>query len=413
MSTTPSTEPGDFQAELYTTADGVHRVQITQLRGGGRYRDTFTAQAVVPWAQGSLILVGTEPVDNRVRWNRYVVVSRHAVYAFETQDEVVGVQRGFVVMRGPTNGKTVFLDPRTARRRNGNDGGWENMTIRLYAGVHPHPRPRLLHKKTYESEFRAVDKRAAPLSQEAYEFLDELVTNTVVKPLVEQGSFKSTVADLLFGYYDQSLPAVRFGNSQHTSAEMFQVGKAALARTFMSLSLPNLGTALTNVKTLRLPHFSSIRIWKALRMLFKTKAETNYAAAIVVRFIREIYAHMLQKAGRPYVVGVRPSPGVVAKAKTYAGVRFLPFTLVPREDYELSVHDIVLGLKAMSRQDANFSKVFKWYDNIYPPETRSKNEILQNTLINAFANGELKVSNNKLRGTVRNIANRGFRVSRA
>lgn len=275
-------------------------------------------------------------------------------------------------------------------------------------GNAPLPR-RFLEKKTYESEFRAVDRRAPPLSQEAYAFIDKLIYEAVVKSLRDRGTFAPTWFEVMFGWYhDKNIPAVRFGKSLKTSANMFVVGRDALKRSFMSVALPDLGTTLTNVRTLHAPHFSSLRIWRALRLLFKTRAETNYATAIVVRFIRLVYKHMLAK-GEPYYTGLRVSPGLKAKTKTYASVRFKPLTWVwvLPEDYEISKNDIVQGLRAKGDDPAaNFAAVFDSFAEIYSENTRSKDDIFKERLMRLLKN-ELKVADAK----VRNALKKGFKTS--
>ena len=269
--------------------------------------------------------------------------------------------------------------------------------------------PMFLEKKTYESEFRAVDKNAPPLSQEAYEFLDELITNAVLGPLTAKTNrFVSTWGTVFLGYYDKNVPAVAFGKSKKTSRDMFEVGKKAMARTLPAV---NFSSVLANVKSAHAPHFSTLRIWKALRLLFESNAETNHAAAIVVRFIRLIYTHMKARGG-PYADGVRTAPGILAKGKTYARVRFMPqwLTRTLPEDYEISKKDIVQGLKTSGYDDvANFAAVFDTYDEIYRGNARSRSEKFQNEVASTLKKG-VKVSNDKL-DKLAGVLKKGFRVS--
>jgi len=268
------------------------------------------------------------------------------------------------------------------------------------------PRPLFLEKKTYESEFRAVDKNAPPLSQEAYEFLDELITNAVLRPLTAKNKrVVSTWETAFLGYYDKNIPAVAFGKSTKTSRHMFEVGKKAMARTLPAV---NFSSVLANVKTAHAPHFSTLRIWKALRLLFESNAETNHAAAIVVRFIRLIYAHMRARGG-PYPDGLRTAPGILAKGKTYARARFVPqwLTRTLPEDYEISKKDVVQGLKTSGYDDvANFAAVFDTYGEIYRKNERSRSEKFQNEVASTLKKG-VKVSNDKLD----KLLKKGFRVS--
>lgn len=330
----------------------------------------------------------------------YVAITQNAVYRFSTRDKIVAANGAFFEGRLGT-----MFDLTHAKVKDRTGRGWDNLRIRVYAGTNP--RPLFLEKKTYESEFRAVDKRAPPLSQEAYEFLDELISSAVLAPLVAKAKVTSSWESMVFGYYDKNVPAVMFGKSRGTSKKMYGVGKTAMERWLPAVDF---SSVFANVKTARIPTFSTLRIWKTLRMMFETQAETNHATAIVVQFIRQIYAHMKARGG-PYDIGIRTMPGLKAKADTYARVRWTPgwLTWELPENYEISKDDIIYGLKTSGYDNlANFAAVFDKYAEIYRKDTRSNNRKFQNTVTNALKRG-VKVSNDKMASMLK----RGFRVSPA
>lgn len=352
--------------------------------------ETLNATMMTP-AAGALVLIETK--KGRQPLYTYLAVTRHAVYTFKTRQQI---DKPSPRNRYFRDSKTEYNLVRGQKRARG-DARWGNLHLDLLAGAAPYAPKRFLEKKTYESEFRAVDPRAPPLSKEAYEFLDEVVQRAVLEPLRGK-EFTSTWFTSIFGYYDKEIPGVVFGNSSATSRNMFDVGREGLKRSFANIKLPDFETTITDVKTWRMPHFSSIRIWRALRLLFRTKAETNHATAIVVRFIRLIYKHMKDKAGKPYYpkkAAVRAEPGLEAKANAHGKVRFALWTWKLPEDYEISKQDIIKGLAAKSDDNTvNFAAVFNVYPNIFKPDARTKAEKVTNSMLNKLKKG-FKLANAK------------------